>query len=96
MGAIGLGGQGMHNLKSFLTFTDVRVLAVCDVDANHRQTAQNAVDSAYGSKDCATYNDFREVLARGDLDTVLIATPDHWHAIISIEAAQAGDRKSVV
>jgi len=90
MGAIGLGGQGMHNLKSFLTFEDVRVLAVCDVDPGHRQTAKNTVDTAYGNKDCTAYSDFREVLARRDLDTVLIATPDHWHALIAIEAAKAG------
>ncbi len=90
MGAIGLGGQGMHNLKSFLTFEDVRVMAVCDVDAGHRQAAKKTVDDAYGNQDCASYNDFREVLARRDIDTVLIATPDHWHAIISIEAARAG------
>jgi predicted dehydrogenase len=90
MGAIGLGGQGTHNLKSFLTFDDVRVLAVCDVDANHRRAAQNLVNTAYDSKDCAAYSDSREVLARDDIDTVLIATPDHWHAILAIEAAQAG------
>ncbi len=90
MGAIGLGGQGTHNLKSFLTFDDVRVLAVCDVDANHLARAKETVDAAYGNKDCAAYKDFREVLARGDLDTVLIATPDHWHAILAIEAAKAG------
>ncbi|MBM4028721.1 MAG: Gfo/Idh/MocA family oxidoreductase [Planctomycetes bacterium] len=90
MGVIGVGGQGMHNLKSFLTFADVRVLAVCDVDAKRRQNAKNTVDAAYGHPDCAAYNDFREILARGDLDTVLIATPDHWHAIMSIEAARAG------
>ncbi|MEN6576047.1 MAG: Gfo/Idh/MocA family oxidoreductase [Phycisphaerales bacterium] len=90
MGAIGLGNQGLHNLKSFLTFDDVRVLAVCDVDAGHLQRAKDTVDAAYGNKDCATYKDFRDVLARADLDTVLIATPDHWHAILAIEAAKAG------
>jgi len=90
MGGIGIGNQGMFNLKSFLTCDDLRVLAVCDVDTNHRNTAKNAVDSAYGNKDCSAYNDFREILARGDIDTVLIATPDHWHAILSIEAAKAG------
>ena len=90
MGAIGLGGQGMHNLKSFLTFDDVRVLAVCDVDRNHLQNAKQTVDAAYGNRDCVAYSDFREVLARGDLDTVLIATPDHWHSILAIEAAKAG------
>ena len=90
MGAVGIGGQGMHNLRNFLTCEDLRVLAVCDVDANHRNAAKETVDSAYGNKDCAAYNDFREVLIRGDIDTVLIATPDHWHAIISVKAAKAG------
>jgi predicted dehydrogenase len=90
MGAIGLGGQGMHNLRNFLTCDDLRILAVCDVDTKHRNDAKKTVDTAYNNTDCAAYNDFREVLNRDDIDTVLIATPDHWHAIISIEAAHAG------
>jgi predicted dehydrogenase len=90
MGAIGLGGQGTHNLKSFLTFNDVQVLAVCEVDSNRRRAAKNLVDAAYGNQSCAAYNDFRDILARDDIDTVLIATPDHWHAILAIEAAKAG------
>jgi len=90
MGAIGLGGQGMHNLRNFLTYVDLRILAVCDVDTNHRLSAKKTVDSAYGNTDCTAYNDFREILIRDDIETVLIATPDHWHAIISIEAAKAG------
>ncbi len=90
MGAIGLGGQGMHNLRNFLTCEDLRILAVCDVDTKHRLSAKNTVDSAYGNKDCAAYNDFYEILTRKDIDTLMIATPDHWHAIISIEAAKAG------
>ncbi|UCG59950.1 MAG: Gfo/Idh/MocA family oxidoreductase [Phycisphaerales bacterium] len=90
MGAIGLGGQGMHNLRNFLTCDDLRMLAVCDVDTDHRLAAKKAVDSAYGNNDCAAYNDFREIFIRDDIDTVLIATPDHWHAVISIEAAKAG------
>jgi predicted dehydrogenase len=90
MGGIGIGNQGMHNLKNFLTCEDLRVLAVCDVDTNHRITAKNTVDSAYGNKDCSAYNDFREILNRNDLDTVLIATPDHWHAILAIKAVKAG------
>ena len=90
MGGIGLGGQGMHNLRNFLTCDDLRILAVCDVDTQHRIRAKQTVDSAYGNKDCVAYNDFRKILARDDVDTVLIATPDHWHAILSIEAAKAG------
>jgi len=90
MGAIGLGGQGMYNLRNFLTCDDLRILAVCDVDTNHRLGAKKTVDSAYGNKDCSAYNDFRDILTRRDIDTVLIATPDHWHAVIAIEAAKAG------
>jgi predicted dehydrogenase len=90
MGGIGLGNQGMHNLKNFLTQEDVQVLAVCDVDTNHRLRAKQTVDSKYGNKDCSAYNDFRDILTRGDIDTVMIATPDHWHALLSIEAAKAG------
>jgi hypothetical protein len=58
MGAIGLGGQGMHNLKSFLTCEDLRVLAICDVDANHALQAKQTVDAAYGNQDCSVHNDF--------------------------------------
>jgi len=90
MGGIGIGNQGMHNLKNFLNCDDLRVLAVCDVDTNHRIRAKNTVDSVYGNNDCSAYNDFRELLARDDLDTILIATPDHWHAVLSIQAAKAG------
>ena len=90
MGAVGLGGQGMHNLKNFLTHDDLHVLAVCDVDTKHRLRAKQTVYSAYDNKDCSAYNDFRDILIRPDIDTVMIATPDHWHAIISIEAAKAG------
>ena len=90
MGAIGIGGQGMHNLRNFLTCDDLRILAVCDIDTKHRIRAKETVDSAYGNKDCSAYNDFREILVRDDFDTVLIATPDHWHAILAIEAAKAG------
>ena len=90
MGAIGVGGQGTVDLRNFLSCEDVQVLAVCDVDAGRRHNAKGIVDVHYGNKDCAEYNDFREILVRDDIDTVLIATPDHWHALISIAAAQRG------
>ena len=92
MGAIGMGGQGFGgDLEVFLASPDARVLAVCDVDASRRERAAKRVQAAYKQERPAdAYNDFREVLSRDDIDAVLIATPDHWHAVISIQAAQAG------
>jgi predicted dehydrogenase len=87
---IGLGMQGPYNMQSFLRERDCRVVAVCDVDENHLQDAVNLVNDYYQNRDCAAYRDFREVLARGDIDAVMIAVPDHWHGIIAVEAAGAG------
>ena len=77
-------------MKAFLEFEDVRILAVCDIDSERREKAKKIVDSTYLNSDCASYNDFREVLVRPDIDAVMISTPDHWHVPISILAAQAG------
>ena len=97
MGYIGVGGQGSGHVRGFTGSGDVQSIAVCDVDAGHRQRAQAYVDGRYGqqarsgaSKGCAAYGDFRELLARADIDAVLIATPDHWHGLTSIAAAKAG------
>ena len=90
MGAIGIGGMGRRDLSDFLTNADVQVVAVCDVDARHRAQAKRIVDAHYQNHNCAACNDFYEILGRDDIDTVLIATPDHWHAFIAIEAARAG------
>jgi predicted dehydrogenase len=90
MGCIGAGGQGTQNTKAFLNNTGVRMVAVCDVVEARRQTAKKLVDQHYGDKGCAVYTDFRELLAREDIDAVVIATQDHWHAIIAVAAAQAG------
>lgn len=90
MAAIGVGGMGRADLRGFLTQPDVRVLAVCDVDKKLLDRSKRTVNKYYDNDDCAGYNDFREVIARDDIDTVMIATPDHWHALISIAAAKAG------
>lgn len=97
MGAIGVGGQGNADLKSLMNFPQVQVVAVCDVDRVRRRIARDNVDGFYGEraaggswKGCAEYNDFRELLAREDIDIVTNATPDHWHALISIAAVRAG------
>jgi hypothetical protein len=90
MGAIGIGGMGSGDLNGFLGITDVQVLAVCDVDKDHSDKAKQRVDTRYANTDCKAYTDFREVIGRKDLDSVMIATPDHWHALPVIAAAGAG------
>ncbi|MCZ6796228.1 MAG: Gfo/Idh/MocA family oxidoreductase [Planctomycetota bacterium] len=90
MGCIGVGGRGRGDMGGFLRFSQVRVLAVCDVATEHRDLAKAMVDRRYGNSDCKSTRDFQEILARPDIDTVMIATPDHWHAIISVEALKRG------
>jgi len=90
MGAIGMGGRGTGNMRAFMGHEVVRVVAVCDVQAKQRQRAKAIVDRHYGNKGCATYNDFRDLLARKDIDAVMIAPQDHWHALMAVGAARAG------
>lgn len=90
IGCIGVGGMGTGNMKSFLSERDVQVVAVCDVDKKHLNSAKETVNERYGNTDCAAYSDFRELLARTDIDAISLATPDHWHAIPAIMAARAG------
>ncbi len=93
VGAIGLGGRGSGLLKDFLSHKKVQVLAVCDVDKSHsrggREKAKEKVDKKYKNKDCKAYIDFRDVVSRKDIDAIMIATPDHWHALIAIAAARS-------
>lgn len=90
MGCIGLGGMGGGNLGSFLNEKDCQVVAICDVDRNHADGAKKRVDGHYKNGDCKTYGDFRELVARDDIDAISMATPDHWHALTCILAARAG------
>jgi predicted dehydrogenase len=90
MGCIGVGWQGGSNMNSFLKEKDCRVIAVCDVDKNHLRAAVDRVNNQYKNRDCAAYADYRELLARDDIDTVSLGLPDHWHAIPAIEAASSG------
>lgn len=90
LGIIGLGNRGTSLMHEYLNHKDVRVTAICDVYESQRQKAKEIVDEYYGNKDCVTYNDFREVCGRKDIDAVCIATPDHWHVLISLEAARNG------
>ena len=98
LGFIGTGSHGIsRNLARFLPEPDAQVLAVCDVDRSRREDAKRRVEELYmetheqGSyKGCATYNDFRDLIARNDIDAVMISTPDHWHVIPAVMAAEAG------
>ncbi len=106
MGFIGLGGQGTGHLLGgawtyvpggYVARPDVQVLAVCDVQEERRERARQGCNQAYarrtereGFEGVAGYNDFREVLARGDIDAVLLALPYHWAAPMSLMAMRAG------
>ncbi len=90
LGCIGMGWAGTVNLKSFLAQSDCQVRAVSDVDQEHAEAGKETVNQHYGNKDCRAYYDFRELLARPDLDAVSVALPDHWHAISVVLAARAG------
>ena len=90
MGGIGIGNQGSGDQGAYLGRSDVQYVAVCDVSTDHRNAARDRVNGKYNNKDCKTYNDFRELLARTDIDAVHVATPDHWHALVVIEACRHG------
>lgn len=96
LGFIGVGTQGRGLLGNFLNHPNTQVLAVCDVDTTRREHSKKTVDEFYtikGVKEykgCAAYEDFREVIGRKDIDAVVIATPDHWHAFVAIAACNAG------
>ncbi|MCA1900611.1 MAG: Gfo/Idh/MocA family oxidoreductase, partial [Candidatus Hydrogenedens sp.] len=90
IGCIGVGGMGTSNMEGFLDQPSAQVVAVCDVDGKHLESAMKKVNDRYGNQDCAGYKDFREVIARDDIDAVSLALPDQWHAIPAIMAIKAG------
>lgn len=99
MGFIGVGNNGYNWARNFLKDDRCQIVAVCDVNregpgywensVRGREPARRLVDEAYGGQTCATYEDYREVLAREDIDAIYIGTPDHWHALIAVAAANA-------
>ncbi len=90
MGGIGVGNMGSGDQEAFLNRGDVQYVAVCDVRSGVREKGKKKADEKYGNADCQEYGDFRDLLARNDIDAVHIATPDHWHALMVIEACRAG------
>ena len=96
MGFIAAGKQSQHLMSSFLNSPGTHVLAACDVDKLKLERGKKIVEDHYANKNggtykgCKTYGDFRELIARDDIDSVVISTPDHWHAITVIQSAKAG------
>lgn len=88
IGVVGCGGQGNGNTDGFLRNPDCQVIAACDVDQTHLANMLNKVNSHYQNQACKGYSDFRELMARRDIDAVMLAVPDHWHALIAVEAAR--------
>jgi predicted dehydrogenase len=87
---IGTGSMGGGHVRGFLKMPDVRIVAICDVRLENLERSQGAVNQQYGDSSCGAYSDFRELLARPDLDAVVIATGERWHPLIGIEAARRG------
>ncbi|HYG35982.1 MAG TPA: Gfo/Idh/MocA family oxidoreductase [Clostridia bacterium] len=90
LGAIGIGNRGTYVLNCFLEEPDVQFVAICDIKADQRERIKRRADNKYGNQNCAMYRDMRDLLARDDIDAVLIATGPNWHATASILAANAG------
>lgn len=89
-GGIGMGNRARDTLTTFLGFKTIHYAAVSDARADRLKSAKERVDAFYGNTDCAAYGDFRELLARRDIDAVSIATGNRWHAMASMFAAHAG------
>ncbi len=90
LGYLGVGPRGMVNVRDQLACADAQLVAVCDVWKDRREQAKSVVDAHYKNSDCRAYQDFREVIARDDIDAVGIASTDHWHVPMTIAAARSG------
>lgn len=97
LGFIGVGSMGMGNLRGFRSAADTQVVAVCDVDRNRLAKAKSETESHYAQQEpggtyrgCADYVDFRQLVARQDIDAVVVSTPDHWHVLPSVAAVRSG------
>ncbi len=85
--------MGTSNTQAFLGLKECQVVAACDLDKKHLKKAVDLVNKRYQNTDCKAYHDYRELMARKDIDAVMLAVPDHWHALVSVEAAR--NRKDI-
>lgn len=90
LGVVGWGMQGPGNTNSFLAEPDCQVVAACDLDKKHLDAALAKINGHYNNNDCKAYHDYREMMARKDIDAVMLAVPDNWHALVSVEALKNG------
>lgn len=90
MAGLGMGGRGSGVLGEFMRQPEIQVVAVCDVKKSQLNSVIGSVNSRYGNNDCKGYEDYREILARNDIDMVFCAPPDHWHAQMIIDSCKAG------
>jgi len=88
VGVVGWGMQGPSNTDALLNIKDCQVVAACDLDKNHLQSAVDRINKQYGNQDCKAYSDYRQLMARTDIDAVMLAVPDNWHALVATEAAK--------
>jgi len=97
VGMIGMGRQARNvNIKPFLYSKDAKVVAVCDVDSWRLDNAKKQVDGIYKNKDCMATGDWREIVARDDIDAIMNSTSDQWHVPISLAAVRKGKHVSCV
>ncbi len=87
---IGIGSRGMASVNTVLRYEDARFVAICDLKKERRELVKKLVDERYETSDCMMYSHHEEVLARPDIDAVIIATPEFWHAPLSVQSAYAG------
>jgi predicted dehydrogenase len=90
LGLVGCGGQGTGDMKNIMRSDEIQTVAVCDPEKKHAERAKKHVDGQYKNGDCKMYGDYRELCGRKDIDAVIVGTPDHWHALATLNALRNG------
>jgi predicted dehydrogenase len=90
MGVLGWGMQAPGNTDEFMKLKDVQIVASCNIDKLHLAKSVEVINKFYKKKVVKTFHDYRKMMARHDIDTVMMAVPDHWHELIAVEAARHG------